>query len=148
MSKTIPYVGEFLHSQDFPAPLRVAHLTAGPATTNDVVITTANTYPLFTVPAGLIVHNVQSIVTSVFTESVTLTIGDSDSAAGYLAAADIGSTDVVTTGILKNSSAAGEAYATGKQYTAAQTIDVVVAGATAAIGVIHVYLVYSMAYND
>jgi len=148
MSKTIPYVGEFLNSGDFPALMRCAHLLVGPDTTNDVIVTTQATYDLLTLPAGAVVHNALTLVRTAFTASVTLTIGDSDSAAGFFASSDI--VPQSTGGVFVNSNAlsATAAYALGKQYAASQALQMVVGGATAAAGLMDVYVLYSMAYND
>lgn len=146
--KTIPYIGEFILSEDYPAPVRASKVTVGFTTDNDVQVGATGTYALWTVPAGLIVHNVQSIVRTAFTAAVTLTIGDTDSAAGYMAALDIAATVAVATGVLKDGNALGEAYATGKQYAAGQDINIVVGGTAVLAGAMDVYLIYSMAKND
>lgn len=147
MGKTIPYIGEFILSNDFPAPLRVAHVKVGAASTNDVQVGEAGVYPIFSVPANLVVHNLQAIVTTAFTAAATLGIGDTDSASGFLGTDDIAATVAVTTGVLKDASALGEAYATGKQYAAPQDINVTLGGSTV-VGVMDVYLIYSMAKGD
>jgi len=146
MAKTLPYKGEFLNSFDYPAPLRCARLTMGASSDNDVVLGDAATYNLFTVPAGTLVHEIASRVVTAVTASVTITIGDSDSAAGFLASADLAPQ---STGVLLVSSrGAAEAYAGGKIYDAEQSIQAVTAAATVAAGVVEVYMIYSMAGAD
>lgn len=143
--KTIPYIGEFVNPYDYPATLKMARITFGPAATNDVVVTTAATYPLFNVPAGAVVLGVICKVVTAFTASVTLTIGDAASAAGYLASADIAPQ---AAGTVSNSLGGGEAYAVGKVYTAATDISVVAAAATSAVGQAEVFLLYALAGGD
>jgi hypothetical protein len=106
------------------------------------------TYALFNVPAGLVVVEMFAITSTAWTASVTITIGDGASAAGFFASADLGPTTGVTTGILKRSSGAAEAYAGGKRYEAADTIDAVVGGANPDAGVTDVYLVYIEDYTQ
>lgn len=147
MSKPIPYLGEMVLSNDFPAPKRVAHITIGAATTNDVVLSTTGAYALFTVPANLMVHEMKTLVTTAFTASVDLTIGDTD-VDGWFKEAAIAATTAVATGIPTSSIGTTEAYSKGRIYSATDAINVTVSGATVAAGVGHVYMVYSMAPGD
>jgi len=143
---SIPARGEdvYLGSEVNAAVPRAYRYLAGALSTaglNDLVITTAATYELVNVPANFVVMEVLSRVITAFTGSVTLTIGDGDSAAGYLASADIAPQTAVTTGIYVNATAGGEAYAKGKKYAAADTIDIVLAAATAAVGQVEIIII-------
>jgi hypothetical protein len=146
MGKTIPYVGEFINSHDFPAPVRMARVTVGSASTNDVQVGDTGTYTLFTVPAGACVIEILSRVQTAFTASVTLAVGDSDAASGFLA-----SSDVVpqSTGItLASSKTALATMSGGKIYDAAQDILLTVGAATVAAGLAEIFMVYALAGND
>jgi len=83
-------------------------------------------------------------VETAFTASVTMTLGDSDDADGYAAAADVAAT-VISTGCAFEDTSAGNTFNRGRRYGSTQSIDVTVAGADALVGVINVYCVYSYA---
>lgn len=137
--KTLPRSGE--HAM--PTGVKIAKVTVGYASTNDVAVTAQTTYPIFNVKAGMLVLNVLANVNTAFTTSVTLNIGDGTDTDGFLATAKIAPQSAVTSGILKTTSVAtAEAFAGGRLYTADDTIDVVVAGATPVAGQMDVYVVY------
>lgn len=100
------------------------------------------TYALFNVPAGVLVTKLIAYTPTAWTASVTITIGDGTSAAGFLASADIAPTSAQTDGIPKSSISGAEAFANGRYYAAADTIDAVVAGANPAVGQTDIYLFY------
>lgn len=97
------------------------------------------TIDIFTAVKDMLVLEVNALVKTAFTTSVTLTIGDGDSAAGFLASADITPQTINT---ISRSRAAGEAYALGRYYTAGDTIDLVLGGADAAVGELVVEVLY------
>lgn len=125
-----------------PSKIRVRKITLGAAAGNDVVVDAQATYQVASIPAGTVVLAVLARIITGFTALVTMTVGDGDSAAGFLASADIAPTVADTAGIYKNSLLAAEAYATGKKYLAADTIDAVIAGATPAAGKMEFLIVY------
>jgi hypothetical protein len=112
--------------------------------TNDVSIQAQGTVAIFSVKAGLLVHEAFTRVITAWTASVTITLGDGNQAAGLFASADIAPQTAVATGIMKRMSASGEAYAGGINYPADDTIDAVVAGATPVAGQSELYLIGSM----
>jgi hypothetical protein len=78
-----------------------------------------------------------------WTASVTLDIGDGTDADGFLATAKIAPQSAVSTGLFKRTSkATAEAFAGGKYYSAADTLDLTVAGANPAVGTLDVYIEY------
>jgi|SRR3972149_5273846 len=145
MAKTFPVIGTFIMDHDDPAPLKVLKVSVGAAAGNDVVVGAAGVYPVITVPAGFIIHEVLSRVAVAWTASLTATLGDVASAAGFMASADIAPQTAVTTGIFVSSKAAAEAYANGKLYLTEQVINLTTAAATAAAGQMDLYFLYSVA---
>ena len=147
MAKTIPYTGEMVLSYDFPAPVRCAHVTIGSATTNDVVLSTTGSYAIFNVPANLMVHEMKTLVTTAFTASVDLILGDTDTD-GWFKEAGIAATTAVSTGVPKSSIGTTEAYSKGRIYSTTDAINVGLSGAACAAGLAHIYMFYSMAPED
>jgi len=141
MAKTIPYIGEFVHSVDYPAPMRVARITVGSATTNDIVLGDTGATALFNVPANLVVHKMDMAVNTAFTASVTLSVGSSTDATGLMTTAN---TACTTAGYKTGSG--DELY--GFKFSSTDVIYITQAGATVAAGQADIYLVYSMAGND
>lgn len=129
----------------------VARLTAGvvvsmPSGYNalrHVVLGAPATVPLATVAPNTLIPLVLSRVKVAFTASVTLTIGDGTSAAGFMASADVAPQTAVTTGIMVSSLGSAEAFAGGKTYEVTDTIDVVVAAATAVAGYMELFIFFS-----
>jgi hypothetical protein len=135
-AQDIPATGEVYLGHN-PAAERAYMVTVAAAAGAgiDVVLDAEETQAIFNVAAGWLITKVICMVKTAWTTSVTLTIGDGDSAAGFLASADIApQTDDDTAGIPANSLVAGEAYAGGRYYGAADTIDMVAAGATPSAG--------------
>ena len=101
------------------------------------------TYALFNVPAGVIVLDVKSNVNEAFDASVTITIGDGTDVDGFLASAKIAPQSAVSSGVLKSTlSGTQEAFAGGRKYAAADTIDAVVGGADPTVGELDVWIFY------
>lgn len=138
MSVSLPLNGEPL-PVDAPF-LRVYRILVGDdGEDNHVDIGAQATYELLSLPAGAVVLGVFSRVITAFTASVTLTVGDGDSAAGYLASADIAPQTAVAEALV-GSILGGEALANGKNYSVADTIDIVVGGADVAAGQLELFV--------
>ena len=144
MTKSIPYVGETF-TGTFPAVEKVARVTYGSATTNDVVLGAQGVSNLLTLPANCVVLNAKNIVKTAFTASVTLTVGDSDDADGLFASATIAPQTAVTTGKLTVGAGADIA---GKIYSASQPLQITVGGADVAAGLGELFITYAMAAAD
>lgn len=106
----------------------------------DVVMTTTGTYDLISVPAGVFVHSVVAHVDTAFTTSVAMEIGDSDDTDGFYTDTDLAAD---TSDANHAWNAAGGVYSLGKIYSAAQNIQAVLSGATAAAGQITLVITYS-----
>lgn len=101
---------------------------------------TQATYALFSVPAGFYCRNLIVMHKTVWNASVTMTFGDGDDVDGYLTDAhNDPQTDDDTLGIPAASIANDGAYNMGHFYAAADTIDVVVAGANPSAGLTEIY---------
>lgn len=75
----------------------------------------------WTIPDETMVHDIDTAVHEVFNAtSPSLSIGDSDSATGYLATADINLAAAV--GTVANAAGAGEAYAKGRYYPTSKSL--------------------------
>ena len=125
-----------------PQVIKVKKVTLGFSAGDVLTGGVQATYPLFNVPAGALVLEVLAITETAWTASVTITLGDGTSTAGFFASADIAPQSAVATGLFKRASVSGEALATGKYYAAADTIDAVVAGANPDAGKTHFYVLY------
>jgi hypothetical protein len=139
---TIPQVGEsFLGER--PQIVKIAKATLGFDSGDVLTGADQDTYPIFSVPANTLVLDVLALTTTAWTASVTMTVGDGADVDGYLASAKIAPTVDQTDGLLKRTTeATAEAYAGGKLYESADTIDVVVAGANPDAGVTDFYILY------
>ena len=152
MAKPIPVIGEIVPPIVDGGLFHIAKVTVGSdgSTGNDVLVPTeAATTALFNVKAGTIVHEILAKVVTAYTASAAITIGDSDAAAGWMAAANLACT--VISSELKTSrnvllttalTADLNPYGQGKIYAADQDINVV-SGASNLVGQMDVYLVYS-----
>ncbi|NOR90098.1 MAG: hypothetical protein GQ524_07565 [Anaerolineales bacterium] len=146
MALTLPIDGEAFVGHNGGA-LKTFRFTVGVA--GDVVVGAPATVALLNVPIGLMVHDVHTRVITAFTTSVTLTIGDGVTADGYMTSAIIAPQGAITTGIYKGMVDEGSTtFAGGKVYVAADTIDVVVAAATAAAGLMEVVVTFSESSSD
>ncbi len=114
------------------------------ALVGDVLAVAQTTYALFNIQAGTLVLNLLCYTITGWTAAVTMNIGDGTDADGWLATAKVAPTVAQTDGIVKSTSVAtAEALAGGKYYAAADTIDVVIAGATPVVGKTFVWVEYA-----
>lgn len=95
---------------------------------------------LFSVPAGTMVWSIVANVSEAFTASTTMTIGDGDEPDGY---ADNNEIAPTATG-WKGSLGDAQPYSSGKYYSAADTVDLTLAGATPSAGTIDIWLLASI----
>jgi hypothetical protein len=145
---SIPAEGEQFHGWN-PGTLKIRKVTFGfTGSGADVIVTAQATYQLADIPAGSFVLELLANIDTAFTAALTATIGDGTSAAGFFASADLAPQTAVSTGLYKNSRGAGEALAGGKFYATADTIDVVIAGATPDAGLASVWIIYADGFND
>jgi hypothetical protein len=129
-AKSIPVVGEVFLG-DEPGVVKAVKIRYGVSASCDVVFAnaddSADTDSIFSVAAGVRVVEMSVEVIAPFAAGALVTIGDSDSVAGFHSSAGIGPTTSDTAGVpsarLHMSDAAYEA---GRVYSAAQTIDIVV----------------------
>ena len=158
MAKTIPAVGEAFLG-DNPYAMKVMKFKVGLASASPDVAITADTLEvlvkLVDIPAGTLVHEVSWFVEEAFAASATITIGDTDNAAGYAAAADIVCTLKDTqitnhrslfTTLVPGSAAVG--YQGGRLYGVSNgmAINLVTSWDTApAAGILDVFIAYSAA---
>jgi hypothetical protein len=139
MSVVIPQVGERYVGENPQVP-KIYRATVGAVAGSDVLLDEQETVNVFSFAATAFVLFVQVKITTTWTASVTLTVGDGDDLDGFLTNALIGpQTDDDTLGVGAISLGMGTAYDKGKFYAAADTIDMVAAGATPAAGVAEVY---------
>lgn len=138
---SIPNVGEsFLGER--PQVVKVQKVSVG-FTGEDVNFDAQETLAVFNVPANCLVLDVYAYTDEAWTTSVTLDVGDGTDPNGWLATAKVAPTSAQTDGLVKRTSkATAEAFAGGKLYAAADTIDVVIAGATPAVGKTDIYIEY------
>ena len=139
----IPAVGESFLGE-VPQIVKVRKVTAGfTGSGADVIVTAQGTYALANVPAGVIVLDVKSNVDTAFTALATLDIGDGTDTNGFLATAKVAPQSAVSSGILKSMlSGTQEAFAGGRKYAAADTIDLVLGGADLDAGLLSVWIYY------
>lgn len=132
-----------------PREIQVQKVTIGAASTADVQFDAQETLAVFDVPANTLVLDVLAYTDTAWTTSVTLNVGDGDDADGWLATAKVAPTSAQTDGLAKRTTkATAEAYAGGKLYTAADTIDVVIGGATPVVGETDIYIVFVGPIDD
>ncbi len=118
--------------------IRLAHVTVGSATTNDVVVGDTAVYTLFAMDEPCVVLGLWTQIETGFTASVTLDIGDTGS--GTRLTSD---TTIVpgTTGAIF---VAGTGLAVPYVYSTAADIELDLNGATVAAGLMSVYLQYAL----
>lgn len=140
---SIPGEGESFSGEN-PQVVKVKKVTAGfTGSGADVIVTTQGTYALVNVPAGAIVVDVKSNVDTAFTALATLDIGDGTDTNGFLATAKVAPQSAVSSGVLKSMlSGTQEAFAGGRKYAAADTIDLVLGGADLDAGLLSVWVSY------
>mgnify|MGYP001300012854 FL=1 len=159
MTKSIPMVGEAFLG-DNPYVVKVLKIKMGLASASpDVTLSGATVGAtdflptVVTVPAGIMVHDVGWFVEEAFTAGWSVTIGDSDSVAGYAAATDVGAT-VKDTNVLfmggyltADTDVIAPAYAGGRMYGVSNGMDIslvlAASGTAAAVGILDVFIVYS-----
>lgn len=134
-AKLIPGEGEVFKGY-VPAVRKLLHVTYGPDTTADVLVTDCGVYQLVDVGMPVIVHKVYAFIETAFTASVTATLGDTASADRYMVAGTIGDTTVDT-------ALQGDSLAAPFWDTAGIDINVTVAGAVPAVGLAHVFVEYN-----
>lgn len=122
---------------------KVKKVSIGVASSNDVVFDAVESLPIFNVPADTMVLEVLAYTPTAWTATDTLDIGDGTDPDGWLASAKIAPTVAQTNEVRKRSTLpTAEAYAGGKLYTAADTIDAAVGVATPVVGQTDIYIVY------
>lgn len=144
MSVSWKEIGE-TYVGDNPGILKVKHITIGVSTASpDVVVGDAAVVKLFTVPAGTLIVGSRTRVKEAFTSSVTLAIGDTDSAV-WSPTATIAPQ---STGVMLKYAGDGSIFSDtdmggGKIYDAAQDINITVAAATCAAGLLDLFVTYA-----
>lgn len=140
---TIPKDGEYFLGFK-PGIYKVRKVSVGfTGSGADVIVTATGTFPLANIPAGAHVLAVLANIDTAWTATLTLTLGDAASAAGYFASADLAPQTAVSTGAFKNSLKFSGAYTGGKFYASASTIDVVIGVAAPAAGKMTVWIIYA-----
>lgn len=149
--ESIPVTGDRL-SSGFPSIEKIVKCTFG-ATSGDVTCDTQAVFGLVTIPKYAQVTDVGYMVDLAFTGSVTITIGDTDDAAGWVEAAALAAT-VTDTGITWASAHSGSStcpayvYAPPLYNSSAEDIEATVGGADPATGKLSLYVKYHMAYSQ
>ena len=147
MAPTLPKIGA-IYAGDTVSKWRKirvggADTTAGTAGVDVVVALNTTTYTLVNVPKDMIILGVATRISTAFSASVTLKIGDGDDDDCFTDSTHIAPTVAETLGVFTPGfKATMIAAAGGKQYLAADTIDIVVGGATPATGVMDVLINY------
>lgn len=136
-TKNIPAIGEVFKGY-VPAERQLAHITVGSDTGNDVVVGDIGTYTLVNVDQPIVVFGMWTQTETAWTTSVTITLGDSDSAARYFDDTTIN--PAASGAVLIASTGLTVPYV----YAGAQALLATVAGATLAAGLTHVYLDYAI----
>jgi len=139
---TIPQEGErFLGER--PQIVKVAKVSIGVAASNDVVFDAIESLAVFSIKANTLILEVSAYTPTAWTATDTLDVGDGTAAAGFLASAKVAPTVAQTNGVLKRSTLpTAEAYAGGKFYAVADTIDVAIGVATPVVGQTDIYISY------
>jgi len=139
---TIPQEGEHFLGER-PQIVKLAKVTIGFNAGDVLTGAVQAVYPVFNVRANILVLDVYAYTPQAWTASVTLTVGDGDAAAGWLASAKIAPQTAQTNGLTKRTSlATADAFAGGKVYLVNDTIDVTVAGANPGVGRTDIYIEY------
>jgi hypothetical protein len=147
MTLTLPGEGETLHLKENPGAVKSFRFTAGIG--GDVPLSAVAVVPAVNVPAGFVVHDVKSRVITAFTTAVTLDIGDGVTSDGFLTTTIIAPQTAVTTGIYKGMVDEGSTtFAGGICYLDGDAIDIEVAVAVVAAGLMEVVILYSEVSAD
>jgi len=144
---SIPQEGQrFLGEK--PQVIKVAKVSIGVAASNDVVFDAIESLAVFNVPANCLVLEVAIYTPTAWTATAILDVGDGVDPNGWLATAKVAPTVAQTDGVLKRSTLpTAEAYAAGKLYTAADTIDVAIGTAIPAVGQSNIFITYIEDFN-
>ena len=132
-NKFIPREGEPFTG---PSVKKVVHVTYGPDTTADVLVTDCGVHKLVDVTGPVIVWSAKLFVATAFTAAVTATLGDTADVDRYMDSATMGDT-VVDTALQADSLAAPF------WDTAGIDINVTIAAAVPAVGLAHVFVEYT-----
>jgi hypothetical protein len=135
---TIPETGEPLVIGS-AAPTQLRHVTVGPATTNDIVLSEISTATLFDVDEPVLLLHMWTQVEEGFGASATLDIGDTGSAGRFTS-----DTTIVpnTTGAIL---VADTGLAVPYVFSVLDNgITIALGGASASAGILHVYLEYAL----
>ncbi len=136
-SKTLPQAGEMFLGDD-PAVVRVIKITAGFDCGDVTGIETQAAHVLLNIPANIIVEKAAEYVVTAWTGSVTISVGDCDSAAQFIAAASSTTAAAWKLG--------PDTVAVSMQiYTAASAITMTVGGANPAAGKSDFFIWYNLA---
>jgi hypothetical protein len=127
------------------ASVKSIRITVGATGSNpDVIVDNAATYQILSIPAGVYIQEVAARVITAFTTSVTITLGDTNAAAGYLSSAKIAPQSADAVGIYTASwVGTQDAYAAGRHYLAADQLKAVFGAATTSAGLLEIIVTYT-----
>ena len=146
-AKPIPYVGQTGNSDQRPFAVRMSKIRWGISTADnaaDIAILTTDVYNLWSVPVGMVVIDMYSRMTTK-SAAMVATIGDSDDEDGWFTDTVMAPQDSET--VVNASIIGAGAYATTREYTTAQTIDMKVTTANTD-GAGTLFLLYTLAGLD
>lgn len=138
MAKYIPGEGETFNGY-VPANLKVAHITAGPATTNDVVLSASGVYTLWSVSEPIMIQHMWVSVPTAFTAGVDLAIGDTGSTSRFFVEGTIAATTVSAV-LIADTGTITLPYV----QAAATDINLLLDNAVPAVGLLNVYIEYAV----
>lgn len=137
----IPEIGEMGSADRVPAKVQWAHITAGSATTNDIVLGDTGIYTLlnidFTTDESLVIKRIYTQVETAFTANVNISIGDTGTVELFCATTTVAAT--ATGAVLVPDTACGTVPYV---YSAAQDLILDLEAATVAAGKLHIYVEY------
>ena len=134
--KNIPAVGEQFAGY-VPGRRSIHHVTFGPDTTADVLVTDCGVYKLFGVDEKVVVFTAWSMIEIAFTASVTITLGDTADVDRYSDATNTASTTAGTVFVAST-------MAVPFNDTTPNDVNAVVAGAVPAAGLGHLWVEYAV----
>ena len=137
-ARNIPETGENFAGY-VPAKVQIAHVTAGSAATNDVVLSACGVYNIFTVTEPILIKHMWVSVPTAFTASVDLAIGDTASTSRFFVEGTIAATTASTV-LIADTGTITLPYV----QAAAVDINMLVDNATVAAGLINVYIEYAI----
>jgi len=145
--QTLPVAGDDL-SDGFPSVEKIVKCTLGHALGD---VTDSGVAGICTVPINAQVIDVGWMVEALFDGSLTITLGDTDNAAGWAEAADVGATTVdtyINWASAHDSASSCPAYVIAPPLYAScsEDIDYTMTGAAFSKGQLAVYVKYHMAY--